>query len=203
MSRADKEGVLSRWSRRKLESARVTSETDEPAEQVLANPEGATGGAVDTGPPEIEGEVSGELPSLDELGPHSDFQGFMNPKVDDGLRRAALKKLFSDPHFNVTDGLDVYAEDYTKLETMTPAMVAGLKHAQRLLFGEAESDKQTDTARQSDMLHGPASDKATDDATLATYKEGREGGGGQGGNGKAVDGAAENLAELTPDEPEA
>ena len=53
--------------------------------------------------------------------------------------------MFGDPHFNVTDGLDVYAEDYTKLESMTPAMVAGLKHTKRLLFGDSEEKQSAET----------------------------------------------------------
>ncbi len=84
-----------------------------------------------------------ELPSLETLGPDSDFQAFMDPRVDDAVRRAALKTLFRDPTFNITDGLDVYAEDYTKLEKLTPAMVAALRYAQRTLFGEQDQSERT------------------------------------------------------------
>jgi len=49
------------------------------------------------------------------------------------VRRAALKKLFSDPRFNVMDGLDVYVDDYSKSEPIPPAMLAGLRQAQKIL----------------------------------------------------------------------
>ena len=49
------------------------------------------------------------LPSVDKLTPESDFTGFMHPKVEDALRRVALKKLFSDPHFNVPDPFEAYS----------------------------------------------------------------------------------------------
>ena len=42
----------------------------------------------------------------------------MRPHVDPALKRAALKKLVSDPRFNVMDGLDVYIDDYTKFEPL-------------------------------------------------------------------------------------
>jgi hypothetical protein len=44
-----------------------------------------------------------------------------------------MKKLFTDPHFNVMDGLDVYIEDFSKFEPMTPAFLASLSHAKNLL----------------------------------------------------------------------
>jgi len=159
--------MLSRWSRLKRESESTADEAAASPDQLaspvqLASPDQLAAeaeneleqaGEVDR-PARNEERIT-ELPSLDELGPESDFQGFMKPDVDDGLRRAALKKLFSDPHFNVTDGLDVYAEDYTKLESMTPAMVAGLKHTQRLLFGDADEDKQTDAASAAGAVNQP------------------------------------------------
>ncbi len=42
----------------------------------------------------------------------SDYTRFVAPGVDTGVKNAALKKLFSDPHFNVMDGLDTYIDDY-------------------------------------------------------------------------------------------
>jgi len=51
----------------------------------------------------------------------SDFARFIAPGVDESVKRAAMKKLFSDPHFNVMDGLDVYIEDYNKTTPLTEA----------------------------------------------------------------------------------
>jgi len=93
----NREPFLSRWSRRKRASADAA-----PAPKLPAQAEGP--------PP--------ELPPIDSLTPESDFSAFMHKQVDEKLRRAALAKLFSDPAFNVVDGLDDYAEDYTQLETL-------------------------------------------------------------------------------------
>ena len=63
----------------------------------------------------------------------------MHPKVEDALRRAALKKLFSgDPHFNLPDPFEPYSGDWTVGEPIPPEMLATLNQAQTLLF-----DKQT------------------------------------------------------------
>jgi Protein of unknown function (DUF3306) len=120
---AEKKGdVLARWSRLKR-AARQAPKANEAA----------------------AGAPLPELPPVDQLGFESDFSGFMDRRVDDALRRSALKALFRASHFNVHDGLDVYAEDYTKLETLTKEMVAELEHAKRILRGpESEAPAQAD-----------------------------------------------------------
>ena len=112
----DRERFLSRWSKRKLEGAK----TQPVAEAKASTPAEAQ-------PP--------ELPPVEQLTPDSDFSAFMREKVDERLRRAALKKLFSDPRFNVLDGLDEYADDYTKLESLAPDVARQLQHARTTLFG--------------------------------------------------------------------
>jgi hypothetical protein len=85
-----------------------------------------------TAPP---AELPPELPPLDSLdGLRSDYQAFLQTTVDEDTRRSALKKLFSDPHFNQMDGLDVYVDDYTKFEPMPAAMRLTLNHAREFLL---------------------------------------------------------------------
>jgi len=66
----------------------------------------------------------------------------MHPKVEDALRRAALKKLFSDPHFNIPDPYEAYSGDWTVGEAIPDEMLATLNQARTLLF----SDKQKEEA---------------------------------------------------------
>ena len=124
----NEEGVLRRWSRVKTE-ARDNVATP-PVAPLEPQPK------VDPAEPEPQ------LPSLDRLTFDSDFSGFFHPKVDEGLRRQALRKLFSDPHFNVMDGLDVYIDDYSKTEPIPAAMLAGLKQAQRIFEWAAEKPEE-------------------------------------------------------------
>ena len=83
-----------------------------------------------------------ELPPIDRLTIDSDYRAFFHPKVGEDVRRAALKKLFSDPRFNVMDGLDVYIDDYSKTEPIPAAMLAGLKQAQNILGWAKEDEEQ-------------------------------------------------------------
>lgn len=115
MTGEEKEKFLSRWSRRKQEA------NERPAAEPPAAP------AVDPKAPPPE------LPPVDKLTMDSDFSGFFHPKVDEAVRRTALKKLFANSHFNVMDGLDVYIDDYSKPNPMPAAMLAGLKQAQNIL----------------------------------------------------------------------
>lgn len=118
---------LSRWSRRKQQAR----------EQEKAEPEKP---AADAGKAPV-------LPPVEELGMDSDYRDFFHPKVDEGVRRAALKKLFSDPHFSIIDGLDIYLDDYSISEPIPPAMLAGLKQAQNIL-GWAKERKEAEAARE-------------------------------------------------------
>ncbi len=125
----DKENRLARWSRLKRESVRA-------AEAPTPTPP-----APEAPPP--------ELPPLDQLGPDSDFSSFMDRRVDDGLRRLALKKLFGDPRLNAADGLDVFSEDYSKLEDLPQEMVAKLVHMRRTLRRpDPEQEKEEEVQAQ-------------------------------------------------------
>ena len=124
--RREGEGFLGRWSRMKTEAR--TAEPEPPAQATLPAAE----------------EVPPELPPVESLTIDSDFRGFFHPKVDEDLRRSALRKLFSDPHFNVMDGLDVYIDDYSVSEPIPPEMLAGLKQAQRILrWAEGRDDEES------------------------------------------------------------
>jgi hypothetical protein len=117
------EGFLGRWSRRKTEAR---------------SPDAAAPQDV----PPTAAEEAPDLPPVDELTLDSDFRGFLHPKVDENVRRAALRKLFSDPHFNVMDGLDTYIDDYSQTEPIPPEMLAGLRQAQRILnWAEGKDDE--------------------------------------------------------------
>ena len=118
----DKEPFLSRWSRLKQEK---------PAEK--GEGEGEVPAPADAAP---------ELPPVESLTPESDFRSFMHPKVGDALRRVALKKLFSDPHFNVADPYEAYSGDWTGGEPIPPEMLATLKHARSVLFREEDEEKK-------------------------------------------------------------
>jgi hypothetical protein len=114
---------LARWSQRKSE-AREAAPAAAPQDEVIDTP-------------------MPELPPVDELTPQSDFSAFMHPKVDADVRRAALRKLFSDPHFNVMDGLDTYIADYSQPDPLPAGMLAGLRQAQNIIAWAKETPEET------------------------------------------------------------
>ena len=130
---------LRRWSRLKRESA-ASAKKPLPAEQK---------GKVE--------EQAPQLPAIDSLTFDSDFKAFMHSKVEESVKRAALKKLFADPRFNVMDGLDTYIDDYTKADPIPEAMLATLEHARRTLFGPpSEGEKAAAEEKEKPADHAKA-----------------------------------------------
>ena len=110
-----KESFLSRWSRLKKRAESLVK--TEPAKPLANEP---------------------KLLPIEQLNLESDYTAFFHPKVDEKLRREALRKLFSDPHFNIMDGLDVYIDDYGKPDPIPPEMLARLIESNPLLFPARE-----------------------------------------------------------------
>jgi len=121
---------LRRWSQRKLAAARETEAR--PAAPSVPPVAPVAASSVPPAPP-ADNATPSALPSIDSLTTDSDFTAFMRPDVDRGLQHRALRKLFTDPRFNVMDGLDVYVDDYSKPDPISADLVAGLAQA-RYIF---------------------------------------------------------------------
>ena len=132
----NREKFLSRWSRLKREVKEQSPDQESPPGNQPPAPRAAD---PDTPQP--------QLPPLDQLTPDSDYRDFFHPKVDEKVRLAALKKLFSDPRFNVMDGLDVYIDDYSKPDPLPAAMLATLRQAQKIIAWAKETPEETEAKR--------------------------------------------------------
>ena len=115
------EGFLGRWSQRKqqVRSGRQPEdplvEADSPAGVELPPapvPEPDPGAGTAAGDAAAEGEAAPAPTLVDVQGltPESDFKPFVGRSVAPEVRNAAMKKLFTDPHFNVMDRLDTYID---------------------------------------------------------------------------------------------
>jgi hypothetical protein len=142
-SKATERFSLSRWSRRKLEAARA----DPPAPDVASAPPAAvpasSSPAVAPVPTPVTAPAESERPQVETLTFDSDFRAFLKPDVDPATQRAALKKLFSDPRFNVMDGLDTYIDDYTQADPMPAGMLDKLGKVYALLKEDAPGAQST------------------------------------------------------------
>ena len=81
-------------------------------------------------------------PTLDDvakLTKDSDFSTFVSADVGDDVHHAAMKKLFSDPHYNIMDGLDIYIDDYSKEDPLPAGMLEKMVQSSMLgLFKKVE-----------------------------------------------------------------
>lgn len=144
---------FSRWSRRKVQ---VRSGEPLPPEPPAPRPVAAATPVAVVAPQVVEAPVPAEKPeeappalTLDDvarLTPESDFSSFVARGVSPEVRNAAVKKLFTDPHYNVMDGLDIYIDDYSKPSPLSVAEMAKMVGAQFLKLVEDPNDKQTPVA---------------------------------------------------------
>jgi hypothetical protein len=133
--------MLSRWSR--LKSAANKAEV--VASPAVVVPVAVTEGELVEAAPaqtnESQDTIKVELPKIADLTPDSDFTPFMRSGVDSVDRNAALKKLFSDPHYNQMDGLDIYIDDYGKPDPIPEEMLKRLMASKFLGLFEEEEPK--------------------------------------------------------------
>ena len=169
MSESD-DGFLSRWARRK---ARVQSGVAEPAEA----PAPAAGTSVAPGGPgapasavaaPVEGPAAPvveavSLPTMEDvalLTRSSDYSRFVGSGVEPGVSNAAMKKLFSDPHFNVMDGLDTYIDDYGKPDPIPLSMLRQMNQARFLGLFDDEASEAGKTVSNANQVAPASTDGA-------------------------------------------
>lgn len=170
------EEFFARWAKKKTEAeaptdaSSISAGLESPADarrgmaQTRQAPQDRQQAQEDAPPPTLE--------DVARLTHDSDYSPFMVKGVDETVKRSAMKKLFSDPHFNVMDGLDVYIEDFTKFEPISPAMLASLSHAKELLNPKAGAQSSLmrllDSSEQADRQ---VSETAGDDASTMQNKQ--------------------------------
>jgi hypothetical protein len=137
------DGFLGRWSRRKagLEPEGLDRSAPELKSKVTPSPVPHDKQAIESTPAPAEEEVLPptleEAEAIDRFAP--DFSAFMQPNVDPAVQQAAMKKLFSDPHFNIMDRLDIYIDDYSIPDPIPMEMLKRMVQSESLgLFRKFE-----------------------------------------------------------------
>ena len=134
------DSFLGRWSRRKTQ-VREGQPVAEPPPVTVAAPAPALAPI-----PQPEPPAETPPPTLQDaldLTTQSDFKPFMARNVAPEVKNAAMKKLFTDPHFNVMDMMDVYVDDYSLPDPMPESMLRQLASSQFLkLFDDEDKDKE-------------------------------------------------------------
>ena len=160
MSPVEEEGLLSRWSRRKLQTPEETAKEDKQLE-VVENLDLKDESETDE---EIEQPVltDADMPSIDSLNEDSDFSMFMSSGVSDKLRNMALRKMFHVPAFNIRDGLDEYDEDFTTFEALGDIVTCDMKHQIEM----KEKKKAEQEAEEAARVEAEAMDMEADPGTI-------------------------------------
>lgn len=130
---------LSRWSRRKAavrEGVAVPAEPPQPTVPAEAPPAAVEAAS------QAPQEPPPTLADVAALRPGDEIARFVARGVDESVKRAALKTLFADPHFNVMDGLDIYIDDYSKPDPIPPEILRQLRQAETLgLFEPTDEER--------------------------------------------------------------
>ena len=169
-SRDRPDGFLGRWARRKNDALQGKP-LDEPAPKPPAGqaPLPAQGAVLAAQPqagpaPQSTEDASAKPLSLDDvkdLTQDSDFKPFMGRGVEPGVRNAAMKKLFADPHFNVMDRMDIYIDDYSQPDPLPLSMLRQMASAKFLKLFDEEEETDKDKAKEKDNTEDPAREIAS------------------------------------------
>ena len=154
------DGFLNRWSQRKQDVR-----AGKPLAEPLITPQPLAPVQTEPNAPEKLADISQaaapELPTLadaQQLTPASDFKPFMVRGVAADVKNAAMKKLFSDPHFNVMDGLDTYIDDYSISDPIPEAMLRKMVSAKFLNLFDEEAEEETPEVQPASNLPVVVSD---------------------------------------------
>ncbi|MEN9931405.1 MAG: hypothetical protein RL604_1652 [Pseudomonadota bacterium] len=152
-------GFLNRWSKKKLgaepelspselaekqSSGQLKKSADASAKDTKDSKDSAS--VESTADKKIEAvagttqvEAAPTLEDVLKLTKDSDFSAYVKPGIDPEVQKAAMQKLFSDPRYNIMDGLDIYIDDYSKPDPIPLEMLKKLNQSKMLgLFKTAE-----------------------------------------------------------------
>ena len=143
-------GFLSRWARRKEQVRTGVAVAPEPMAEVPVVVAPVAPLVANAEAPVVEEQpVAEPMPTMADvalLTRESDYSRFVSPGIDEGVKRAAMKKLFTDPHFNVMDGLDTYIDDYGKPDPIPLSMLKQMNQSKVLRLFDIEEDDQKKSA---------------------------------------------------------
>jgi hypothetical protein len=176
------DGFLGRWSQRKQAATEGKPLTEPvpvvpPQKPVLAPVAASSDQTRDVAQTATEPERPAEPPplSLDDvnaLTSDSSYAPFVNRAVAPDVRNAAMKKLFTDPHYNVMDGLDIYIDDYSKPDPLPASMIRKMASAHFLkLFDDDEDEAAKAKTPVPVVGQDEVSDPALTDSSSPTLPE--------------------------------
>jgi hypothetical protein len=139
-------GFLGRWSQRKqdIRVGKPLAEPEMTAKPVVVD---HNSGKVNLSPDTAvaDEKPAAPLPTMadvHQLTAESDFSPFVAKNVSPEVRNTAMKKLFTDPHYNVMDRLDIYIDDYSLPDPIPESMLRQMVSAKFLNLFKDEEDAE-------------------------------------------------------------
>jgi len=135
---------LSRWARRKRVAR--TDAADTAVGESTSEAQEITK-AVDAGEDSPAPELTDEdMPTLDGIDENTDMSGFFSPKVTQAVKKAALRKFFHSPAFNIVDGLDDYDEDFRNFAALGDIVTSDMRG-----MAEREAERAREAMAKADQ----------------------------------------------------
>ncbi len=185
---ADDAPFLSRWSRRKAlvregvpvdeappPAAPWPTTTPAPPDTSLNAVTGGLPAATGDAEPAVISDAPGPVQATDPpptladvaaLTSQSDYTRFVAQGVTPDVKNAALKKLFTDPHYNVMDGLDTYIDDYNTPDPLPAGMLRQMVQSKLLgLFDDEDAKVEVNVEVDADPALANAAPALMPEAT--------------------------------------
>ncbi len=155
----DGDAFLSRWAQRKR-VARAGGDPDAQEPERSLDGEMLAKAAPTVGEAPLEGDdrqpvelTDEDMPTVDAIDENTDMSGFFSPKVTEAVKKAALRKFFHSPAFNIVDGLDDYDDDFRNFAALGDIITADMR---------SQMEREAERARESLAKDGPAADESRD-----------------------------------------
>ncbi|WP_297807975.1 DUF3306 domain-containing protein [uncultured Methylophaga sp.] len=142
----EQDGFLSRWSRRKLDADEAEQQAEETRPEQDAAP--------DISEPEAASQAE-EKPI------------WQRDDVDADTKKAALRKLFHKPEFNLRDGLNEYDDDFTQFAGLGSVVTHEMKRMLKLAEENTRPSEQTPAKEAKTEQDNSQSNRDKEDNDLA------------------------------------
>ena len=171
------DGFLGRWSQRKqdVRTGKPLIEPEKPEIVVKAAVPSANK-QHEQAPNIAATEEKPETPlptmaDVHQLTAESDFSPFVAKNVSSEVRNSAMKKLFTDPHYNVMDRLDIYIDDYSQPDPIPQAMLRQMVSAKFLNLFKDEEEAEAAAEKATLEANKPKNDPSIgDDANIVSMQ---------------------------------
>jgi hypothetical protein len=194
----DGDAFLSRWTRRKrvarsgADPDAAQPETSDDAESLAR----AAPAAGDEPPASGEGDApeltDEDMPPVDSIDEDTDMSGFFSPKVSQAVKKAALRKFFHSPAFNIVDGLDDYDDDFTSFPALGDIITSDMR---------GQMEREAERARESMAKADEVVEPAPPEEAAGEHVDGSGAPPHESTDARAEGSAPPRSDEASPDEP--